>query len=112
VSGITHKGRHTTTGARLVPLDGPAGGSIVDTAGIRALAVSPSALARLDWCFREFRPHLPACHLSDCTHVHEPDCGVRSAVREGLLDRERYDSYRRMFRGGADAAGADWEGIV
>ncbi len=111
VSGSTHKGRHTTTGTRLVPLQGPGGGYIADTAGIRALGVSGAAMSRLDWCFPEFRAHLAACHLSDCTHLHEPQCGVRAALRAGQLDRERYDSYRRMLQGGVDAAGTEWEGV-
>jgi ribosome biogenesis GTPase / thiamine phosphate phosphatase len=108
VSGSTHKGRHTTTGTRLVPLDGPEGGYIADTAGIRALAVDRTVLDRLDWCFREFRPFLGRCHLSDCTHVHEPDCAVRKALRDRLLDRERYDSYCRLRRG-EDAAAEGWD---
>jgi ribosome biogenesis GTPase / thiamine phosphate phosphatase len=112
VSAATSKGRHTTTGTRLVPLAGPEGGFLADTAGIRALAVSPSALARLDQCFREFRPYLGRCRLSDCTHVHEPDCAVRQALRDRALDRERYESYRRLLAGGAEQAGTDWEAFV
>ena len=55
IGATTHKGRHTTTGTRLFPLEG--GGYVADTAGIRALAVS-SQLTRLDHCFPEFRPYL------------------------------------------------------
>ena len=111
VSGATHKGRHTTTGTRMVCLDGPGGGYLADTAGIRALALDGSALSRLDWCFPEFRPYLGSCHLSDCTHLHEPSCAVRTAVQTGAIDRERYESYRRLRRGGGDAAQADWESV-
>ncbi|HEX9057962.1 MAG TPA: hypothetical protein VF818_10570, partial [Ktedonobacterales bacterium] len=81
-----------------------------DTAGIRALAVDRAVLSRLDWCFREFRPFLGSCHLSDCTHVHEPQCAVRGALRDRLLDRERYDSYCRLRRG-EDAATEGWDDI-
>lgn len=95
VSAATGKGRHTTTGTRLCRLSG-SGGYVADTAGIRALGLTGDATERLDWCFREFRPYLGACHLSDCTHLHESDCAVRAAVRNRAIDRERYDSYRRM----------------
>jgi ribosome biogenesis GTPase / thiamine phosphate phosphatase len=108
VSTSTHKGRHTTTGTRLVALAGTGGGHIADTAGIRALVLGSAELSRLDWCFREFRPYLGSCHLSDCTHLHEPDCAVRAALRARKIDHARYDSYRRMFQGGADAAAEDW----
>ncbi len=99
VSGATGKGRHTTTATRLCRLSGPGGGYVADTAGIRALGLTDEAAQRLDWCFREFRPYLGACRLSDCTHIHESDCAVRAAVRDTVIDRERYQSYRRMYAG-------------
>lgn len=109
VSGATGKGRHTTTGTRLVPLDGPEGGYIADTAGIRALALGGATIERLDWCFPEFRPYLGQCRLHDCTHLHEPGCAVAAAQRAGKLDRERCLSYIRLREGGAEEAQAVWE---
>ena len=79
VSETTRKGRHTTTGTRLFPLDGAAGGSIADTAGIRALSLHADVLENLDHCFPEFRPYLGQCALRDCSHLHEPGCA--SALR-------------------------------
>ncbi len=105
----THKGRHTTTGTRLVPLEDAAGGYIADTAGIRALALGAASLRQLDTCFREFAPYLGQCRLSDCTHLHEPDCAIRAAVSSGRLDAERYESYGKLFaEGGASWENADW----
>ncbi|HEY7358000.1 MAG TPA: ribosome small subunit-dependent GTPase A [Ktedonobacterales bacterium] len=109
VSDATGKGRHTTTGTRFYPLDGPAGGYIADTAGIRALALGSAAADRLDLCFPEFRPYLGGCRLSDCSHLHEPDCAVRAAVDARAIDRERYESYCRLAGGESDAALEDWE---
>ena len=108
IGETTHKGRHTTTGTRLCPLDGPDGGYIADTAGIRALALGAASLRQLDTCFREFAPYLGYCRLSDCTHLHEPDCAIRAAVANGALDSERYESYGKLFAEGA-AGGASWE---
>ena len=108
VSEMTHKGRHTTTGTRLCPLDGPEGGYIADTAGIRALALGAASLRQLDTCFREFAPYLGYCRLSDCTHLHEPDCAIRAAVAAGALDGERYESYGKLFAEGAGGS-ASWE---
>ncbi|MGH2517864.1 MAG: ribosome small subunit-dependent GTPase A, partial [Ktedonobacterales bacterium] len=96
VSQSTGKGRHTTTGTRLVRLSGPGGGYIADTAGIRALGLTRETLRGLDECFREFRPYLGACDLSDCTHTHEADCAIRAAVDAGMLDAARYESYCRL----------------
>jgi ribosome biogenesis GTPase len=109
VSGLTGKGRHTTTGTRLIPLDGPEGGYIADTAGIRALALGGQVNDRLDWCFPEFRPYLGQCRLNDCTHAHEPGCAVAQALHAGKLDRARCDSYLRLREGNAESAREDWE---
>lgn len=103
IGETTHKGRHTTTGSRLVPLDGD-GGYIADTAGIRALGLGAGSLRQLDTCFREFAPYLGRCRLSDCTHLHEPDCAIRAAVADGALDRERYESYGKLFAEGSATA--------
>ncbi len=102
IGETTHKGRHTTTGTRLVPLDG-GGGYIADTAGIRALALGAASLRQLDTCFREFAAYLGQCRLSDCTHLHEPDCAIRAAVANGSLDSERYESYGKLFDEGSKA---------
>ena len=114
ISRSTGKGRHTTRGTLLAPLHGPGGGYIADTAGIRALAVDQATLERLDWCFREFRPYLDQCRLSDCTHLHEPGCAVREAVRAGAIDAERYDSFVRLHPesgGASELAEEDWSEV-
>ena len=112
VSGTTHKGRHTTTGTRVVPLAGAGGGFVADTAGIRAMALGSVAAGKLDWCFREFRPYLGLCQLGDCTHVHEPGCAVRAAVEQGEIARGRYGSYCRLVEQGADQPGRIWRDAV
>ncbi|HEY1390046.1 MAG TPA: ribosome small subunit-dependent GTPase A [Ktedonobacterales bacterium] len=108
IGETTHKGRHTTTGTRLVPLDDGDGGYIADTAGIRALALGAASLRQLDTCFREFAPYLGQCRLSDCVHLHEPDCAIRAAVADGTLDGERYESYGKLCAEGYES-GASWE---
>jgi ribosome biogenesis GTPase len=112
ISQATGKGRHTTSGTRLVQLAGPEGGYLADTAGIRALALGGAAAGHLDWCFREFRPYLGRCFHADCRHRHEPGCAVQAAVTAGQLDRERYASYCRLDAEGAAEAGRAWKDLV
>ena len=97
------KGKHTTTHAELHPLDGARGGYVADTPGIRELGLWQIPPTELASCFPEFRPHLGACAFNDCTHLHEPRCGVRAAVEAGAISEARYDSYRRLMTG--DQAG-------
>lgn len=93
------RGKHTTTHAELHPLEGPAGGYVADTPGIRELGLWQIPPTELAWCFREFRDHLGACAFNDCTHLHEPRCGLRAAVEAGHVTEARYDSYRRLMTG-------------
>ena len=97
------RGKHTTTHAELHPLEGRAGGYVADTPGIRELGLWQVPPTELAWCFREFREHLGACAFNDCTHLHEPRCGLRAAVEAGQVSVARYDSYRRLLTG--DLAG-------
>ena len=97
------KGKHTTTHAELLPLEGPEGGYVADTPGIRELGLWQIPPTELAWCFPEFREHLGRCAFNDCTHLHEPRCGLRDAVASGAVSDDRYDSYRRLLTG--DLAG-------
>jgi ribosome biogenesis GTPase / thiamine phosphate phosphatase len=97
VSEALNKGRHTTSHAELLPLDGVAGGFVADTPGIRELGLWEIPPSELAWCFPEFRPYLGGCGFNDCTHLHEPRCRLRAAVEEGTVGADRYDSYRRVM---------------
>jgi len=99
VSEALHKGRHTTRVAELHPLEGPQRGYVADTPGIRELGLWQIPPTELAGAFPEFRPHIGACAFNDCTHLHEPRCGLRAAVESGAVSAERYDSYRRMMTG-------------
>lgn len=90
------RGTHTTTASTLHTL--PDGTRIIDTPGIRSFGlwdVTPQELA--DY-FPEFQQ--ATCKFSDCSHLHEPGCGVREAVGRGLIHPERFQTYRRLAEGG------------
>ncbi len=96
VSAFLNKGRHTTTVAELHELELPGGGYVADTPGIREIGLWNVPLDELDWYFCEFRPFLNECYYTGCTHIHEPDCGVRAALARGDIAEARYDSYVRL----------------
>lgn len=99
VSGSLRKGRHTTTAAELHGLEGPGGGWVADTPGLRELGLWAIPADELDWCFREFRPYLGSCGFGNCRHIGEPRCAVRAALAAGHISQVRYDSYRRLLVG-------------
>lgn len=94
VSKATGKGTHTTRYAELFPLD--EGGYVADTPGIRGLALFDLEPWEIDAYFREIAPLVAECRFSDCTHRHEPGCAVKTAVDQGHVSPQRYDSYLRL----------------
>ncbi|HEY3783956.1 MAG TPA: ribosome small subunit-dependent GTPase A [Steroidobacteraceae bacterium] len=90
------EGRHTTTAARLFDL--PAGGSLIDSPGVRDFAPAIDRLDRGHLGFIEVARLAGNCRFSDCRHMREPGCAVSSAAAAGMFHPRRYESYRRLRR--------------
>jgi ribosome biogenesis GTPase len=91
ISSRTGSGRHTTVSSRLVALS--CGGRVADTPGFSDVGIWEMDPAELDECFPELRDLTDECRFAGCAHVKERDCAVRSAVEEGRISPERYESY-------------------
>ncbi len=89
------KGSHTTTSREMLFV--PGGGLIVDTPGLRELALW-DAEQGLSQAFADVESFFSGCAFNDCSHVSEPGCAVQGALRAGRLDHERWDSYRKLER--------------
>ncbi len=88
-------GKHTTRWAQLYPLD--AGGFIADTPGLRELGLWDVRPGELSDYFPEIRALAPQCRFSDCTHMAEPGCAVRSAREHEQIHPHRWASYQQLF---------------
>lgn len=95
VSLKTGKGRHTTTASSLYHWSHDS--YVIDTPGIRSLGVFHIDKLDLQGGFPEFKDYVNGCQYSDCSHSHEPICGVRQAVDDGHINQYRYESYTRML---------------
>ena len=96
-TGKVGKGRHTTTHLELVPISG--GGGVVDTPGMRELALWRSGRSELGAYFPEFRPYRGTCKFgASCRHESEPGCAIKQAVDNGDVSVARYRSYLKMAR--------------
>lgn len=87
------KGKHTTTRRELIPLEN--GGFVIDTPGMRELGLW-NVSTGIEEVFPEIAELSAQCKFTDCSHVHEPGCAVQTAVREGQLASERYESYLKL----------------
>lgn len=95
VSSYSQKGRHTTTFARLLTLH--FGGWLVDTPGIREFGLMDIEPTELSLYFPEMIEPRRHCKFYNCTHSHEPKCGVMAAYEAGEIDPGRYQSYLQML---------------
>lgn len=94
ISASVNKGRHTTVGAKLVPL--PGDGVVVDTPGLREVGLWGIASESVVECFPELRARIGDCRFQDCVHDQEPGCAIREAVRTGEIDPTRHRSYLKL----------------
>jgi ribosome biogenesis GTPase len=97
ISQAMGKGKHTTVVRQLLPLEG--GGYVADTPGWKSLALWDTEPEEIDGYFPELAPLVRHCQFSDCTHTHEPDCAVRTALEAGTIHPDRFDSYLRLRAG-------------
>lgn len=88
------EGRHTTVGVAMYPLD--SGGAIIDTPGVRDIAIRGVLQNELSDLFPEIAALVLACRFYNCSHGDEPDCGVLEGLESGMLARSRYNSYRAI----------------
>jgi len=91
----TGQGRHTTSSAMLVKL--PTGGEIIDSPGIRHFIPSGLTPADIAENFPGFNQLQGQCKFRDCKHLTEPKCAILTAVEENELNRDLYDSYKRLL---------------
>jgi len=95
ISDFSNKGKHTTTFARLIPLS--FGGYIADTPGIREFGLVNIEPYELSLFFPEMLEPREHCKFHNCTHNHEPKCGVADAFKNGEIAASRYQSYLNML---------------
>jgi ribosome biogenesis GTPase len=95
VSVASGEGRHTTVNSVLLSL--PNGGAVIDSPGVRDYAPAIDRPADAAHGFREIRESSSKCKFSNCRHLKEPACNVKSDVAAGRIDERRYESYRRLL---------------
>jgi ribosome biogenesis GTPase len=86
------RGQHTTTRRELHRL--PGGGLLLDTPGMRELALWSDA--GIDDVFADIVALAEGCRFRDCSHATEPGCAVVAAVHDGELAEERLASFLKL----------------
>ena len=95
ISQIHKQGQHTTTFSQLYDLD--FGGSVIDTPGIRGFGLVELDVKEIGNYFPEFFAEKEKCKFFNCLHKDEPNCAVKTAVKEKRIDSGRYKNYLKML---------------
>ncbi|HEX2946546.1 MAG TPA: ribosome small subunit-dependent GTPase A [Clostridia bacterium] len=89
------RGKHTTRHAELMEL--AKGGYIVDTPGFSSYELTGIKYDELQHYYPEFADYIYECRFIGCSHINEPDCGVKNAVGSGNISGGRYERYKELF---------------
>lgn len=89
-------GRHTTTSTKLYHIPNNTG-KIIDSPGFQTFGLAHLTAEDVVQGFSEFHDAIAHCRFYNCTHRHEPGCGVVAAVEMGSIHPERYAFYKRLL---------------
>lgn len=91
VSKKNKRGKNTTTQVILYKIEDNS--YIADTPGFSTFEISELNSEELAQYFVEFNSYVGECEYADCGHIKEKNCGIKQAVQEGKISKERYDRY-------------------
>ena len=86
-------GKQTTTAVRWFNYEG---GAIVDSPGFQEFGLSHLTLNDIMRGMPEIRDRVEYCRFTNCRHLNEPGCAVKTAVDKGEIDPERYAFYKEL----------------
>lgn len=95
ISQKNKRGKNTTTAIKLYEIDKNT--YIADTPGFSTFEISEIESSNLENCFKEFKQYISNCEFVGCTHIKEENCGIKKAVEEGKIDKERYNRFCKIY---------------
>ncbi|MDP3224941.1 MAG: ribosome small subunit-dependent GTPase A [Rubrivivax sp.] len=90
-------GRHTTTTTTWYWLNEERQGALIDSPGFQEFGlrqIKPEDLAGL---MPDYAAALGQCKFHNCSHRHEPHCGVRAAIERGEITPSRQRIYESLY---------------
>lgn len=97
ISQALNAGKHTTTATTWYWVDEGRGTALIDSPGFQEFGLNHIAPMQLAGLMPDLEPHAGQCRFYNCTHLHEPGCGVQAAVAEEAIQPGRYRIYRALF---------------
>jgi ribosome biogenesis GTPase len=97
ISLALNTGRHTTTTTSWYWLDAQREGALIDSPGFQEFGLRQNDPPQLATLMPGFASALGHCRFHNCSHRHEPGCGVREALARGEISESRYRIYGELF---------------
>jgi ribosome biogenesis GTPase / thiamine phosphate phosphatase len=102
ISQALNSGKHTTTSTTWYWVDAARSTALIDSPGFQEFGlhhIEPMQLAQL---MPDIAAEATACKFYNCTHLHEPGCGVMAQVQsptqpDGTISASRYRIYGELF---------------
>ena len=71
--------------------------ALIDSPGFQEFGLRHIGAERLAGLMPDLGVHASECRFYNCTHRHEPGCGVLAALERGEIAESRYRIYREIF---------------
>lgn len=100
ISQALQSGKHTTTSTTLYWVDGNRQTALIDSPGFQEFGLQQIPADQLAALMPDLKSHVAGCKFYNCTHLHEPGCGVLAAVgAEGPqgITASRHRIYADLF---------------
>lgn len=101
ISQALNSGKHTTTSTTLYWIDVQRTSAIIDSPGFQEFGLHHIEPMQLSSLMPDIKTHAQSCKFYNCTHLHEPGCGVLSQVKSTASASEislsRYRLYSELF---------------
>jgi len=101
ISQALNSGKHTTTSTTLYWVDSARTTALIDSPGFQEFGLHHIDPMQLAGYMPDLKAHAQNCKFYNCTHLHEPGCGVISEVnladRPSSISANRYRLYSELF---------------
>ena len=105
ISIALNAGRHTTTSTTWYWLDEARQSALIDSPGFQEFGLRQLQATDLAGLMPDIRLHAAHCRFYNCSHLHEPGCGVREALASGSIHPARYRIYGELH---AELSATKW----
>ena len=102
ISQALQSGKHTTTSTTWYWVDAQRTTALIDSPGFQEFGLHHIEPMQLANCMPDLKAHAGNCKFYNCTHLHEPGCGVIAAMQgprggDDAISPSRYRIYQELF---------------